>query len=68
MNYIPTFWARVGRRGEAGLISKASYSDALMSSSEQIAIDINQDLLSIIEKDFKGLYSGELGNSSNETS
>lgn len=35
-----------------------------MNQSDQLRIDLNQDLLLIIEKDFKGLYSGELGISS----
>jgi len=35
-----------------------------MSLSNQVVIDINQDPLFIIEKDFNGLYSGELGISS----
>ena len=45
-------------------MARASYSYALMSLSNQVVIDINQDPLSIIEKDFNGLYSGELGISS----
>ena len=39
-------------------MARASYSYALMSLSNQVVIDINQDPLSIIEKDFNGLYSG----------
>ena len=35
-----------------------------MASMSQLKIDINQEVLSIIEKDFNGLYSGELGISS----
>lgn len=35
-----------------------------MSSSEQVLLDIKQDPLLIIEKDFKALYSGQLGISS----
>ena len=31
-----------------------------MSSSNQVLLDINQDPLLIIERDFKALYSGEL--------
>ena len=45
-------------------MARASYSYALMSLSNQVVIDINQDPLFIIEKDFNGLYSGELGISS----
>ena len=35
-----------------------------MSSSNQVLLDINQDPLLIIEKDFKARYSGQLGISS----
>jgi hypothetical protein len=39
-----------------------------MSLSNRVVLDINQDPLAIIEKDIKGLYSGDLGSASNETS
>lgn len=32
-----------------------------MSSTELVQIDISQDALMLIEKEFKALYSGELG-------
>lgn len=38
-----------------------------MSLSNQVVIDIDQDQLSIIEKNFERPYSGDLGISSNET-
>ena len=49
-------------------VARASDSYALMSLSNRVLLDINQDPLAVIEKDIKGLYSGDLGNSSNETS
>jgi len=49
-------------------VARASDSYALMSLSNRVVLDINQDPLAVIEKDIKGLYSGDLGNSSNETS
>ena len=44
--------------------SKAVREVRLTHLMSELKIDINEDALLIIERDFKGLYSGELGISS----